>query len=201
MYCFGDCRRLTFSPRAIRSRSRWRSFSRSSATDFMRLPSVSVASNGMAIVITVATAPTAANTAAMTRVLVMLSVITSSMAFWSEVEIDHFFHDEDAGRHPGRAADQHRAALRLGPQQRDVVRAAEVDQRHHGGRQAADDRGRGFRFHRHGLDLLFHLFAVAQNLGEVAERFRQVAAGALLDRDDDAEEIRLRQRNPLVELG
>ena len=48
MYCLGERRSDTFSPRAIRSRSRWRIFSRSSATDFMRLASESVASSGIA---------------------------------------------------------------------------------------------------------------------------------------------------------
>ena len=62
MYCLGDCRSATFSPRASRSRSRWRIFSRSSATAFMRLPSVSVASSGIASVSTVAIAAIAANT-------------------------------------------------------------------------------------------------------------------------------------------
>ena len=42
MYIFGDCRSDTLLPCAIRSRSRWRIFSRSSATAFMRLRSVSV---------------------------------------------------------------------------------------------------------------------------------------------------------------
>ena len=65
MYCFGDCRSETFSfsPRASRSRSRWRIFSRSSATDFMRLSSTLGDSSGMASVSTVATAATAASSA------------------------------------------------------------------------------------------------------------------------------------------
>src|SRR5437764_1083197 len=96
MYCLGDLRSATFSPRARRSRSRWRSFSRSSATDFMRLDKPSVASSGIASVSTV---------------------------------------------------------------------------------------------------------AIAQHLRQVAERFRQVAAGFLLDRDHDAEEVRLRQRNAIIEFG
>ena len=61
MYCLGDCRSATFSfsPRASRSRSRWRIFSRSSATDFMRLSSTFGDSTGIASVSTVATAATA----------------------------------------------------------------------------------------------------------------------------------------------
>ena len=33
-----------------------------------------------------------------------------------EVEVDHFFHDEDAYRHPDHAADQHQLAGRMRPQ-------------------------------------------------------------------------------------
>ena len=56
MYCLGDWRSETRSrsPRARRSRSRWRILSRSSATDFMRDWSLSVDSSGMASVSTVA---------------------------------------------------------------------------------------------------------------------------------------------------
>ena len=67
MYCLGDLRSEIFSPRDMRSRSRWRIFSRSSATDFMRLPSESVASSGIASVSTVAIAAIAANTIAALR--------------------------------------------------------------------------------------------------------------------------------------
>src|SRR3954469_21931092 len=128
MYCLGDGRKLTFSPRASRSRSRWRSLSRSSATDFMRLDKVSVTRNGIAKVSTVAIAATAANNAAKVRGLLRLLVIKSSMACLSKVKIDHFLHDEDARTHPGGAAGQHHAALRGRPQQRDVIRTAKVHQ-------------------------------------------------------------------------
>jgi hypothetical protein len=50
------------------------------------------------------------------------------------------------------------------------------------------------------MDLVAHLLALAQHLGEVAECFREVAARLLLDRDDDAEEVRFRERDTLVEL-
>ena len=63
MYCLGDWRRLTFSfsPRAKRSRSRCRIFSRSTDTAFIRLASALVESSGIASVNTVATAATAAS--------------------------------------------------------------------------------------------------------------------------------------------
>ena len=68
MNCLGDCRSDTFSPRASRSRSRWRIFSRSIATDFMRLGSGSEASSGIAMVSTVAIAATPARIIATRRV-------------------------------------------------------------------------------------------------------------------------------------
>ena len=80
MYCLGERRSAIFSPRASRSRSRWRICSRSSATDFIRLESVSVASSGMASVSTVAIAATAENTIASRRGLETASIRMSSMA-------------------------------------------------------------------------------------------------------------------------
>src|ERR1043166_3154567 len=202
MYCLGDRRSATFSPRAMRSRSRWRIFSRSRATAFMRLPSESVASSGMASVNTVATAAIAAKSIASVRVSPILFIIRSnSMARPSEVEIDHFAHDEDAHRHPDRGAGEHRPSGRMRPKKLDVLRAGQVDEDHHREWKAGDNGGGGFRLHRHRLNLGLHLFALAQHLGQISERFRQVAAGPLLDRDDDAEEIGLRHRDALVELA
>src|SRR5438874_10465433 len=125
MYCFGDCRSATFSrsPRAIRSRSRARIFSRSIATDFMRLPSVSVDKSGMASVITVATAASAANSAVRCLVLCSQSMRSDTIGPRSEVEVDHFFHDHHADGHPHGAAGHHDAAEIAGPKQLDVVRA------------------------------------------------------------------------------
>ena len=59
----------------MRSRSRWRIFSRSSATAFMRLPSESANSSGIASVKTVATAAMAANT--IVSVLTLIESIRS----------------------------------------------------------------------------------------------------------------------------
>src|SRR5438067_1883839 len=98
MYCFGDWRSETFSfsPRASRSRSRWRIFSRSSATDFMRLSSTSGASTGMASVSTVATAATAASSAVscLTPMLCIESISVQSIGCCSKVEVDHLLLDD-----------------------------------------------------------------------------------------------------------
>src|SRR6185436_5382849 len=203
MYCFGDWRSETFSfsPRASRSRSRWRIFSRSSATDFMRLLSVSGDSSGMASVSTVATAATLASIMAMNLASCILAMRRSSMTPRSKIEVDHLLHHKDADRHPCGAAGHHHAAEVGHPKQFDVVRAGDIDERADADRQRADDRRRSLGFHRHGLDFGLHLLAVAQHPGQVSERFGQVAAGLLLDRNDDAEEVGLGQRHPLVELG
>src|SRR5262245_21116864 len=116
MYCLGVRRNVTLSaPRASRSRSRWRIFSRSSATDLMRLLKVSGASSGIARVSTVAIAPIAANTIARKRVSLSFSINRSSMAPASEIEVDHLAHDENADRHPGGGAHEHHPPHRMGP--------------------------------------------------------------------------------------
>src|SRR3954447_21403393 len=205
MYCFGDWRSETFSfsPRASRSRSRWRIFSRSSATDFIRLSSTFGESTGIASVSTVATAATAASSAVscLTPMLYIDSISVQSMRCYSEVEVDHLLHHEDAHAHPHGASRHHEAAEVRRPKQFDVIRAGEPDQGADADRQRADDRSGGFGFHRHGLDLGFHLLAVAQHARQVAERLGQVAAGLLLNRNDDAEEVGFGQRHALVKLG
>ncbi len=119
----------------------------------------------------------------------------------SEIEIDHLAHDHDADEHPDRAAREHHAPHRVRPEELDVLRAGDVDEGHHRQWQRADD-GRGcLRLHRHRLDLGFHLLAVTQDAGQVSERFRQIAAGLLLDANHDSEEVRFRHRNALVELA
>src|SRR5712691_11160339 len=148
MYCLGDLRSVIFSPRASRARSRWRIFSRSVATAFMRRDSESVARSGIAKVKTVATAAMAANTIAIIWGLFTCAMRKSTMAPASEIEIDHFAHHHHAHAHPEAASRQHHASGRVGPEQLDVVGAADVDEHHHCDRQARDDRSRGFRHHR-----------------------------------------------------
>src|SRR6185295_18589636 len=127
MYCLGDCRSETFSfsPRASLSRSRWRIFSRSSATDFMRLSSTLGDRTGMASVSTVATAATAANKAVscLTPMLYSQSISVQSIGYFSEVEVDHLLHHENADGHPYGASCDHEAAHIGGPKQFDIVRA------------------------------------------------------------------------------
>src|SRR5437016_941289 len=105
MYCFGVLRSVTLSPRASRSRSRWRIFSRSVATDFMRRERVSVARSGIASVSTVAIAAIAANTAASIRGLFTCSIRISIIGGRPlEIEVDHLAHDHHARTHPEGAA-------------------------------------------------------------------------------------------------
>src|SRR5262249_51958629 len=183
MYCLGERRSVTFSPRAMRSRSRWRIFSRSSDTAFMRRPRLSPATSGMAKVNTVAPAAMAAKIIASRRVSCSLSIRKSSIArilvgaypypktgthFWgacavSEVEVDHLLHHHHADEHPRRAAGEHHAAERGGPQKLDVGRAGDVDEQHHGDRQRADDGGRGLPFHRHAAHFPRPLLPVASH--------------------------------------
>src|SRR5262245_55598054 len=200
MYSLGDVRSATFSPRARRSRSRCRIFSRSSATVFIRFSRLSPASSGMASVSTVAKAATAANSIAMKRGSCSLVMRRSIMA-GSEIEIDHLAHHQDADRHPDEAAREQHPAGGMRPQELDVVGRGQIHEAHDGRRQRADDAGRGLGLHRHRLDLLLHLLAIAQHAREIAERFGQIAARLLLNADHDAEEIALRQRDALVELG
>src|SRR5262249_3920739 len=116
MYCLGVRRSATFSPRAIRSRSRWRIFSRSTATAFMRLPSASLARSGIASVSTVAIAAIAANTIAMLR-----GFVTKQTARNRRFERDGS-RSGRRGRHPGRVGiDQER-----GGGERNAVRHAGV---------------------------------------------------------------------------
>src|SRR5581483_10596920 len=191
MYFLGDLRSAIFSPRARRSRSRCRIFSRSAPTDVISRDNVSGASSGIASVMTVAIAAIAENTIAAIRGLSSCSVRYSNMGPDSEIEVYHFFHDQDAERHPDRAAEHHHAPERFGPKQLDVLWTRNVDEAGHRRRQAADDHGGGLRLHRHGLDLRLHLLALAQHPRQIAQGFRQVSAGLLLDRDHDRKEVRL----------
>src|SRR5437868_4109384 len=120
MYSLGDVRSATFSPRARRSRSRCRIFSRSIATVFIRLSRLSPANSGMVSVSTVANAATAANSIAMKRGSCSLEIRRSIMA-GSKIEIDHLAHHQDADQHPHGAAREHQATGRMRPQELDVV--------------------------------------------------------------------------------
>src|ERR1039458_138419 len=140
MDCFVEGRRLTFCCTcAMRSRSRARIFSRSTATAFMRLPSESASSMGIVKVKTVAIAAMAALT--IVSVLTLIESIRKSSigilhpyeahGFFRkpvstfqdhalEIEIYHILHHHHAHRHPQDGSGEHHAAERLGPQERDV---------------------------------------------------------------------------------
>src|SRR4051794_87072 len=98
----------------MRSRSRWRILSRSSATAFMRLPSGSANTKGMASVKTVAAAASAAKMIVRVWTLIEFSM-RSSMDRGLKVEVDHFFHHHHAREHPEGGGGEHHAAERLGP--------------------------------------------------------------------------------------
>src|SRR6267154_1747283 len=161
MYWRGDCRKLTLSPRTIRSRSRWRIFSRSIATVFIRWLKLSFASKGIASVSTVAPAATAARTMTRNRGSCSFSSRKPIMMMNSKVEVDHFAHDEETNRHPCRRGHEHEATELLRPKQTDVIGTRQVDDEHDENRQRTDYGRRGLCLHRHRRDLCLHLFAIA----------------------------------------
>src|SRR5579885_2931807 len=164
MYCFGDWRSATFCfSWFMRSRSRWRIFSRSTATERIRFCNGSANTSGIAKVSTVAAAATAASTIVCVWVLIAFSSRLSMAAagFRSEIEVDHLLHHQHAARHPEGGGRQHQVAERVGEEQGDVVLAGDIDEQHHAERQRADDAGGGLRLLRHRADLGFHLLAVA----------------------------------------
>ena len=63
--------------------------------------------------------------------------------------------------------------------------------------RAADDAAEAFASMLMATILPFILLRSRSTLREVAERLGEVAAGLLLDADDDGEEIRLGDRHPL----
>src|SRR6266550_893874 len=185
MYRFGDCRNEILSPRASRSRSRWRIFSRSRATAFIRLDRLSVASRGMASVSTVAVAATAANSIVRKRGSCRRAMSWSIMVTGSlEVEVDHFTHYDYPDRHPDERSNHHQLSKRLRPKKLDVGRGSEVNDCGHRNRQGGDDEGGSFRLHGHSGDLGLHLLALTQHARKITKRLRQIAAGFLLDGDD-----------------
>ena len=194
MYACGDCRSETLLPCASRSRSRWRIFSRSKATAFMRLDKRvghqqrhrqrqhrrAGGDRGehhrqKLRIEQLVDHEVRASIAPQKSKLIILRITRTPMII--------------------QIAEPASITRPIGSvhKQLDVLRAGEIDERHHRDRQRADDRRRGLRLHRHGLDLGFHLLAVAQHARKIAERFGEIAAGALLDGDDDAEEVRFRR--------
>ena len=117
------------------------------------------------------------------------------------VEVDHFAHDQDAHQHPHCTAHQRELARLRDPEQLDVARSGQVDQKGDRRRQTGDDRGGGLRLHRDGLNLVAHLPTVADDFREIAERLGQVTAGLLLDGQNDAEEVRFGAGHALIELA
>src|SRR5579885_769164 len=146
MYCFGDWRSATFCfSWFMRSRSRWRIFSRSTATERIRFCSGSANTSGIASVKTVAAAATAASTIVSVWVLIAFSSRVSMAAadVPSEIEVDHLLHHQHAAGHPEGGSRQHQVAERIGEKQGDVVLAGDIDEQHHAERQGADDRRGG----------------------------------------------------------
>src|SRR3569623_701865 len=102
-----------------------------------------------------------ANSIVSKRTSCIFSISKLSIAGPSEIEVDHFFHDENAGGHPDSATSEHEAARRMGPQQRNVIRRQDEDGNHNERRQRGDDAGGGFSFHGHRLDFGLHFLALA----------------------------------------
>src|SRR3954471_8419482 len=72
--------------------------------------------------------------------------VSASIALYPEV--NHLPHHQDANRHPEPAATKHDVPLRLYKKKADIFRPHAVKPKHDQERQAADDRGGGFRFRR-----------------------------------------------------
>src|SRR3546814_10744183 len=67
----------------------------------------------------------------------------------------------------------------------------QVDQYGHDEGQGADDVGARLGFGRQGFDLQLQLASATQNVGEVGQRLREVAAGFRLNRQGNREEVEL----------
>src|SRR6185312_16819654 len=99
----------------------------------MRLSSGLAKTNGIARVSTVAAAATAASTIVSVCGLIEFSSswsIGGRFLCASEVEVDHLLHHQHADRHPDGGGRQHQVTERIGEQQRDVVVAGQIDERH-----------------------------------------------------------------------
>src|SRR5687768_11188774 len=137
-----------------------------------------------------------------TIMLVMLkplekSTPNCSMARRSlDFEVDHLAHHQDADAERTGADDYAPVAGIGGDQQAHIIRGGEAEDASHCERHGADDPGRRFRFARQRLDLVAHLFAVAQDVRQLGQRLGEVTAGGLLGDQHDGEEPGLVGRHP-----
>src|SRR4051794_37074167 len=84
----------------------------------------------------------------------------------SDLEVDHFGHDESADAHPYQATDSGDLKPRVAEEAGHVGRVHQVHEREYHERQRADDVGRGLRFRAHRADLELHLRALAKHVGK-----------------------------------
>lgn len=96
---------------------------------------------------------------------------------------------------------KHNLPTRIDKQRRHIFGIEQIDDRSNGEGQRADDIRACPRFRRHGADLQLHLLAAAQHVGEIFQRFRQVAAGFLLHRQADDEELKVGERYACGRVG
>src|SRR5262249_39618454 len=109
----------------------------------------------------------------------------------SYVEPHHLRHGTDADGVANEAAADENDAAGIGVQLAGVAVVQHHEDAEHEERQRADDVGAGLGFRRQRLDLQLQRLALAQDLAEVLQRLRQIAAGLLLDREADDEEAEL----------
>src|SRR3546814_9369048 len=99
--------------------------------------------------------------------------------------------DLDAHREAGEAEAHQEESARIEPEIGDVAGVHQVDQYGHDEGQGADDVGARLGFGRQGFDLQLQLASATQNVGEVGQRLREVAAGFRLNRQGNREEVEL----------
>ncbi|QTK79952.1 hypothetical protein AT6N2_C2326 [Agrobacterium tumefaciens] len=88
----------------------------------------------------------------------------SCHAATSNIEIDHLAHDEYPDQHPKPGRAQNDVPAQVGEKDREIVRRGEMHEHHDDEWQGADDNRGRFRFHRKGVHLGAHFFAVTQYL-------------------------------------
>ncbi len=106
-----------------------------------------------------------------------------------DFEIDHLGHDAGADAHPDQAADTGNDKAFLDEKAFKVAGVYRPDDAEHEEGQRANDVSRRLGLRRHRADLEFHLGALAQDVGQVGQRFGQIAAGFALDLNRDTEEL------------